>query len=82
MRGLTEEEFLRGKERLRRAVQTARTETRTNCLDLLVPTLTIALMVSMAEAQGAIALAMLLDRWPEADVGDVDISLFGGGRRI
>jgi ubiquinone/menaquinone biosynthesis C-methylase UbiE len=40
MRGLTEEEFLRGKERLRRAVQqaerTARTETRTNWLDLLV----------------------------------------------
>jgi ubiquinone/menaquinone biosynthesis C-methylase UbiE len=40
MRGLTEEEFLRGKERLRRAVaqaeRTARTETRTNWLDLLV----------------------------------------------
>jgi SAM-dependent methyltransferase len=40
MRGLTEEEFLRGKERLRRAVQhaghTARTQTRTNWLDLLV----------------------------------------------
>jgi ubiquinone/menaquinone biosynthesis C-methylase UbiE len=40
MRGLTEEEFLRGKERLRRAVQhaerTAGTETRTNWLDLLV----------------------------------------------
>lgn len=40
MRGLTEEEFLRGKERLRRAVQdaedSARTETRTNWLDLLV----------------------------------------------
>jgi SAM-dependent methyltransferase len=40
MRGLTEEEFLRGKERLRRAVQDAghpsRTETRTNWLDLLV----------------------------------------------
>jgi ubiquinone/menaquinone biosynthesis C-methylase UbiE len=40
MRGLTEEEFLRGKQRLRRAVQhaerTARTETRTNWLDLLV----------------------------------------------
>jgi ubiquinone/menaquinone biosynthesis C-methylase UbiE len=40
MRGLTEEEFLRGKERLRRAVQdaghTARAETRTNWLDLLV----------------------------------------------
>ena len=40
MRGLTEEEFLRGKEQLRRAVQhaghTARTQTRTNWLDLLV----------------------------------------------
>jgi ubiquinone/menaquinone biosynthesis C-methylase UbiE len=40
MRGLTEEEFLRGKEQLRRAVQlagrTGRTETRTNWLDLLV----------------------------------------------
>src|SRR4029077_14006434 len=40
MRGLTEEEFLRGKEQLRRAVQhaghTARTEARTNWLDLLV----------------------------------------------
>ncbi|MGN6175634.1 MAG: hypothetical protein ACTHPS_22195 [Streptosporangiaceae bacterium] len=40
MRGLTEEEFLRGKERLRRTVQhaghTARTQTRTNWLDLLV----------------------------------------------
>jgi ubiquinone/menaquinone biosynthesis C-methylase UbiE len=40
MRGLTEEEFLRGKERLRRAVQhaehTARTEARTSWLDLLV----------------------------------------------
>jgi len=40
MRDLTEEEFLRGKERLRRAVRhagpTARTETRTNWLDLLV----------------------------------------------
>jgi ubiquinone/menaquinone biosynthesis C-methylase UbiE len=40
MRGLTEEEFQRGKERLRRAVQhtgeTARTHTRTNWLDLLV----------------------------------------------
>jgi SAM-dependent methyltransferase len=40
MRGLTEEEFQRGKERLRRAVQhaghTASTETRTNWLDLLV----------------------------------------------
>ncbi len=40
MRGLTEEEFLRGKEHLRRAVQhaehTGRTETRTNWLDLMV----------------------------------------------
>jgi SAM-dependent methyltransferase len=40
MRGLTDEEFLRGKEQLRRAVQEAehagRTETRTNWLDLLV----------------------------------------------
>jgi hypothetical protein len=36
IRGLTEEEFLRGKEQLRRAVQTARAETRTNWLDLLV----------------------------------------------
>ena len=40
MRGLTEEEFLRGKEQLRRAVQdagrTGRRETRTNWLDLLV----------------------------------------------
>jgi ubiquinone/menaquinone biosynthesis C-methylase UbiE len=40
MRALTEEEFLRGKERLRIAVQhaghTARPETRTNWLDLLV----------------------------------------------
>jgi SAM-dependent methyltransferase len=40
MRSLTEDEFLRGKERLRRAVQdagdTARPEARTNCLDLLV----------------------------------------------
>jgi SAM-dependent methyltransferase len=40
MRGLTEEEFLRGKEQLRRAVQyaghTARTEARTSWLDLLV----------------------------------------------
>ena len=40
MRGLTEEEFLRGKERLRRAVQhaehSARTEPRTNWLDVLV----------------------------------------------
>jgi SAM-dependent methyltransferase len=40
MRGLTEEEFLRGKERLRHAVQDAEqtpdTEPRTNWLDLLV----------------------------------------------
>jgi ubiquinone/menaquinone biosynthesis C-methylase UbiE len=40
MRGLTEEEFQRGKERLRRAAQqserTGRTGTRTNWLDLLV----------------------------------------------
>jgi hypothetical protein len=40
MRGLTEEEFLRGKEQLRRAVQeaeeTARPGSRTNWLDLLV----------------------------------------------
>jgi SAM-dependent methyltransferase len=40
LRGLTEEEFSRGKEQLRRAVQhaehTARMETRTNWLDLLV----------------------------------------------
>jgi SAM-dependent methyltransferase len=40
MRGLTEDEFLRGKERLRRAVQraekTAPPETRSNWLDLLV----------------------------------------------
>jgi ubiquinone/menaquinone biosynthesis C-methylase UbiE len=40
MRGLTEDEFLRGKERLRRAVQraedTANPETRSNRLDLLV----------------------------------------------
>jgi SAM-dependent methyltransferase len=40
MRNLTEDEFLRGKERLRRAVQhaedTARPETRSNWLDLLV----------------------------------------------
>jgi ubiquinone/menaquinone biosynthesis C-methylase UbiE len=35
MRGLTEEEFLRGKERLRRAVRRAE-ESRTNWLDLLV----------------------------------------------
>jgi SAM-dependent methyltransferase len=40
MRGLTEDEFLRGKERLRRAVRheddTASPETRSNSLDLLV----------------------------------------------
>jgi SAM-dependent methyltransferase len=40
MRALTDEEFLRGKERLRRAVRDAehkaRTQTRTNWLDLLV----------------------------------------------
>ena len=40
MRGLTEDEFLRGKERLRRAVRqaenTANPETRSNSLDLLV----------------------------------------------
>ena len=40
MRGLTEDEFLRGKERLRRAVrhakETADPETRSNWLDLLV----------------------------------------------
>jgi SAM-dependent methyltransferase len=40
MRGLTEDEFLRGKERLRRAVRDAgdpaSPEARTNCLDLLV----------------------------------------------
>jgi hypothetical protein len=40
MRGLTEEEFLRGKERLRRAAQDAEQahspEPRTNWLDLLV----------------------------------------------
>jgi hypothetical protein len=40
MRGLTEEEFLRGKERLRSELQhaerTAPTETRINWLDLLV----------------------------------------------
>ena len=36
MRNLTEEEFLRGKERLRRAVTTARSEPRSNWLDLLV----------------------------------------------
>ena len=36
MRNLTEEEFLRGKERLRRAAQTPGPEPRTNWLDLLV----------------------------------------------
>ena len=36
MRGLTEEEFLRGKERLRRAAQVHSPEPRTNWLDLLV----------------------------------------------
>ena len=40
MRGLTEEEFLRGKEQLRRAVRDAEqapsTEPRANWLDLLV----------------------------------------------
>jgi hypothetical protein len=40
MRNLTEDEFLRGKERLRRAVRqaedTANPETRSNWLDLLV----------------------------------------------
>jgi hypothetical protein len=36
MRGLTEEEFLRGKERLRRAVRTHNPQPRTNWLDLLV----------------------------------------------
>ncbi|WP_157252903.1 class I SAM-dependent methyltransferase [Nonomuraea typhae] len=36
IRGLTEEEFLRGKERLRRAARDAGPETRTNWLDLLV----------------------------------------------
>ena len=36
MRNLTEEEFLSGKERLRRAVRTARPEPRTSWLDLLV----------------------------------------------
>jgi ubiquinone/menaquinone biosynthesis C-methylase UbiE len=36
MRHLTEEEFLRGKERLRRAVQDAEDTPRTNWLDLLV----------------------------------------------
>ena len=36
MRGLTEDEFLRGKERLRRAVDAASPEPRSNSLDLLV----------------------------------------------
>ena len=36
MRTLTEDEFLRGKERLRRAVNTGNPETRSNWLDLLV----------------------------------------------
>ena len=36
MRGLTEEEFMRGKERLRRAAQAHSPEPRTNWLDLLV----------------------------------------------
>jgi hypothetical protein len=40
LRSLTEEEFLRGKERLRRALRhaedTANSETRSNWLDLLV----------------------------------------------
>jgi ubiquinone/menaquinone biosynthesis C-methylase UbiE len=36
MRGLTEEEFLRGKELLRRAVEAHKPESRTNWLDLLV----------------------------------------------
>ena len=36
LRALTEEEFLRGKERLRRAAQTPGPEPRTNWLDLLV----------------------------------------------
>jgi hypothetical protein len=36
MRGLTEEQFRRGKELLRHAVQADGTETRTNWLDLLV----------------------------------------------
>jgi SAM-dependent methyltransferase len=36
MRKLTDEEFLRGKERLRRAVATGSAEPRTNSLDLLV----------------------------------------------
>jgi SAM-dependent methyltransferase len=36
LRSLSEDEFLRGKERLQRAVETASDEPRTNCLDLLV----------------------------------------------
>jgi hypothetical protein len=36
MRSLTEEEFLRGKERLRRAVESGSSEPRSNSLDLLV----------------------------------------------
>jgi SAM-dependent methyltransferase len=36
MRSLTDEEFLRGKDRLRRAVEVGRTEPRSNTLDLLV----------------------------------------------
>jgi len=36
MRDLTEEEFLRGKDRLRRAVAAGSVELRSNCLDLLV----------------------------------------------
>jgi hypothetical protein len=36
MRSLTEEEFLRGKDRLRRAVDAGNAESRGNSLDLLV----------------------------------------------
>jgi hypothetical protein len=36
MRTLTDDEFLRGKERLRLAVEQADAATRSNCLDLLV----------------------------------------------
>ena len=36
LRSLAEDEFLRGKERLRRAVDSGHAEPRTNCLDLLV----------------------------------------------
>jgi hypothetical protein len=36
MRSLSEDEFLRGKERLRRAVATGNPERRSNWLDLLV----------------------------------------------